>query len=567
MTMQGMKLNRELLFERSRVDTQTRTVPAALSSEEPILRFFGYEVLDHSPEAVDLSRARPSLPLLFNHDVDSIVGSAESVRVEGGKLRATLHFAETARGEEVFALVRDGHLRGVSVGYQIDRAEQTGELDGNPVFTVRKWTVLESTLTPIPADVSVGIGRSGGSKMDNTKTDPLSRVNEMLEIGEQYAKHGGREIAIRAVKEGKDAKWLCDELLRGMSTNPSPSSPDLGMGGQEIKRYSVLRAINAMADNDWTKAGFERECHVALEARLGRSTRANSLYVPHDILVKRDLSAGTASAGGYLVATDNLGGSFIDLLRARSLVAQLGATILPGLQGNVTIPKLSGAGTAFWLATETTEITESQQVFSQLSLTPKNVGAYTEISRQLMLQSNPAADMLVMNDLAKVVALAVDGAAIGGSGASGQPLGILNTSGIGSVTGTSLGWAGVLEFQSDVAGANGLAPTCAYLSTPAVAALLAQRQRFSSTDTPLWSGNLSDGQVGGYRAASTTQVPAANMIFGDFSQIIIGEWGVLELALNPYANFKSGIVGVRAWLTCDVGVRQAGAFSVATSIT
>ena len=92
-------------------------------------------------------------------------------------------------------------------------------------------------------------------------------------------------------------------------------------------------------------------------------------------------------------------------------------------------------------------------------------------------------------------------------------------------------------------------------------------QRFSSTDTPLWEGNLLDGRVSGFRAVSSLQLTAASMIFGDFSQVIIADWGMLEIAMNPYANFQAAITGIRAIQTCDVGVRYAAAFSRATSIT
>ena len=150
---------------------------------------------------------------------------------------------------------------------------------------------------------------------------------------------------------------------------------------------------------------------------------------------------------------------------------------------------------------------------------------------------------------------------------SGAPVGIANTSGIGSVTGTSLAYEDILEFQTDVAAANALAANCAYVTTPAVASLLAQRQKFSNTDTPLWEGGLIDGRVSGFRGVATNQVTAASMIFGDFAQVIIGEWGTLELAVNPVAGFAAGIVGIRAFQTVDVGIRYAGAFSRATSIT
>ena len=184
-----------------------------------------------------------------------------------------------------------------------------------------------------------------------------------------------------------------------------------------------------------------------------------------------------------------------------------------------------------------------------------------------MMQSTPDADALIMDDLAKVLATAIDLAALEGSGANGQPTGISNTGSIGAVTGTDLAYADILEFQTDVAGSNALAANCAYATTPAVAALLAQRVKVASTFSPLWEGGLLDGNMAGFRAVATNQLTAASMIFGDFSQVIIGEWGMLELAMNPYANFAAAITGIRAIQTVDVGIRYAGAFSRAHTIT
>ena len=219
------------------------------------------------------------------------------------------------------------------------------------------------------------------------------------------------------------------------------------------------------------------------------------------------------------------------------------------------------------MATEATAITESQQTFGQMALSPKTAGAYTEISRQLLLQSSPGAEQLVQSDLAQVVALAVDLAVLNGSGSGGQPTGIIGTSGIGSVTGTSLAYAGIVEFQTDTAGGNALFDSSGYVTTPAVAGLLKQRVKFSSTASPIWEGKLLEGTVDGYRAMASNQVPSANILFGDFSKVVLAEWGVLEVEVNPYANFAAGIVGVRAMYSIDVGVRYAAAFSLATSVT
>jgi HK97 family phage major capsid protein len=584
--VRGLQLERGFMFQRESINEETRTCELAFSSEAPYQRWWGVEILDHSAEAIDLTRLKSGGPVLCDHDTRDQVGVIESVRIDADRVgRAVVRFGRSARAEEIFRDVVDGIRKNVSVGYSIDDLVLEAKSGDEETYRVTRWTPYEVSLVSVPADFTVGVGRAAENhnqeikmQVETTTTQvdvaklqaearsaEQKRAAEIIAIGQQFKLEN---MAAEAVRSGAPVEAFRADVMNKLASQPLPAaSSDLGLSQTENKRYSLLRAVRAMVDRDWTAAGYERELHQEICKRAGIAEAPNGgFFVPYDVQ-KRDMTATTGNAGGYLVATDNLGGSFIDLLRKRALVAKLGATMLTGLQGNVTIPKLTAGGTAYWLTNEATAITESQQTLGQLALTPKNVGAYTEISRQLMMQSSPAADSLVMNDLAKVLALAIDLAAFEGSGASGQPTGISNTAGIGSVTGTSIAYAGIIEFQTDVAGSEALAENCAYVTTPAVAGLLAQRQRFTSTDTPLWQGTVLDGQMAGYRAASTNQVTAASMVFGDFSQVVIGEWGMLELALNPYANFAAAISGIRAIQTVDVGIRIPGAFSRATSIT
>jgi HK97 family phage major capsid protein len=401
----------------------------------------------------------------------------------------------------------------------------------------------------------------------NADAATRKQVSEMLAIGSTFARFNGEALAKAAIEKGETLDQLRSHIMNAMAAQQTSQVTNLDLSKGDQKRFSVFKAIRALTDKNWKGAEFEAECHAEILKRTGLPEAPHSgFFLPMDVM-KRDLTVGTATAGGNLVATDLRPQNFIDLLRARSVVSGLGATMLPGLVGNVAIPKQSGASTAYWLTNEATAITESNQTFGQLALSPKTLGAYTELSRLLMLQSTPAAEMLVMDDLAKVLALAIDLAALEGPGTGGAPTGISATAGIGSVSGTTLGYAGIVEFQTDVASSNALSASSAYVTTPAVAGLLMQRQRFSSTDTPLWTGSVLEGQVGGHRATTTTQVTAASMTFGDFSQVVIGEWGMLEIALNPYANFSAAITGIRAIQTVDVGIRQAAAFSRSTSIT
>jgi len=245
----------------------------------------------------------------------------------------------------------------------------------------------------------------------------------------------------------------------------------------------------------------------------------------------------------------------------------MGARRLTGLQGNVTIPKHSGAATAYWLTAETTEVDESTQTILQVVMTPKTVGAYTEISRQLLLQSTPGAEGIVSDDLAQVVALAADYAALAGTGLAGSPLGIIYTPLVGTQSGTALGYAGALGMQSDLAESNVMPIRGGYVGTPATAVLMMTEMKVANAYSPLWDGNIWDGMMCGFPAMSSNQIPAAGLLFGDWQELVIGEWGVLEIEVNPYANFKAGIIGVRALYSLDVALRRPVAFCWSVTVT
>lgn len=601
-------LRRSFPVERAAVNEKDRTVDLSFSSEEPYERWFGIEILDHAASSVRLGRLQNRGAVLVNHRLDDQVGVVEEVSLGSDrKGRARVRFGKSSRAEEIFRDVVDGIRALTSVGYAIHEMKLEKASEGVDTYRVTDWEPYEISLVSVPADATVGVGRAAEETnletriikekqpMDNVKEKDApaqaaeiklvqdqardaetARIRAIVAVGRQF---GYAELADQYVRDGKPVAEFQNAVLAEIGKKAAAGVKDtkeIGLADKEVKNYSLMRAIRALSENNWKNAGFERECHEAVMQKQGIQPGHNGIFVPVEVqarmisreLLKRDLTVGTASAGGYLVATDNLASSFIELLRARAKVVQLGARMLPGLVGNVTIPKMSAGGTAYWLSTEATAITESQQTFGQLALTPKNVGAYTEVSKQLMMQSNPAADALVMDDLSKVLALAIDSAALNGSGASGQPTGVINTAGIGSVTGTSLNWPGIVEFETDVATANADVDTMAYLTTPAIRGTLKARDKTGTTvGNYVWGGTNLEKTLNGYRAEVSTQVPSANMLFGDWSQIVIAEWGALEIAINPYASFTAGITGIRGWATVDIGVRQAGAFSLATSIT
>jgi HK97 family phage major capsid protein len=604
------------------------------SDETPVERFFGKEVLLHGPDNVRLGRINGGAAFLFNHNPSDPRGIVVPGSVSIGKDRrghARVKFLPTDEGRKAKQMV-DGGLRNTSVGYDIHAVRELPKGDG---FECIDWEPTEISLAPVPAVTSVGFMRAAqGTEREVTVTrhsDSASAVRDAsrepaaraattkgvaMSDATTAAAAGNAEMPhVQMGADGTQVERLritaINNLCRGNYGSYKPSEEDrekwinegttpdevsrailsqiqtrtqatqkdapgaLGLSDQEIKRYSITRAIRACTEKSWPKiAAFEAEVSQAIGRRMGKQAGEFNFYVPlevqqaHGLSGQRDMIVATSTLGGYMVGTQVQG--FIDLLRNRSVVMRLGATMLPGLTGSVSIPKQTAAATAYWFASEAGTATESTPTFGQLALTPKTVGGYVEVSRQLLLQTNYNADGIINADLARVIGLAVDTAAISGPGTAGQPTGITQTSGIGTANptaGTAVVYADMIRFQSTVAGSNAMMPGFSYVTTPTVAGILMGKTRFTNSDTPIWEGNILDGRVVGAQAMTSLQIGSGQMLGGDFSNVVIGEWGVLEIEANPYAQFQSGIVGVRALYTCDVGVRYAAAFALGTGLT
>lgn len=347
----------------------------------------------------------------------------------------------------------------------------------------------------------------------------------------------------------------------------------VGMGRRDVQRYSLVRAIRAAMTNYWRGAELEREASEATAQRLGRQPQG-SFFVPADWLESRDLLVGTASAGGNTVATDLLAQNFIDLLRNRMIVREAGATMLTGLVGNVAIPRQSGGATAYWVA-ENTAATESGQTFDQVAMSPKTVGAFTDISRKLLLQSSIDVESLVRMDLATVLALAIDLASLHGSGSSNQPTGIAATSGIGSVAGGTNGAAPTLahliSLETEVAQDNADMGRLGYITNTKVRGKLKSTAMVASTDSRMvWQEGAMP--LNGYRGLITNQVRSdldkgsatgvcSALFFGNWADLIVGMWGGLDILVDPYTGGTAGTVRVVALQDVDVAVRHPQSFA------
>lgn len=337
-----------------------------------------------------------------------------------------------------------------------------------------------------------------------------------------------------------------------------------------VDLLDVIRSLAGLKTRGDLGPAFEVSREIA--RITGRS--ASGVFVPPAALAgrhRRDLVVGTPTAGGHTVETQLRG--FVDLLRPRAKVLAAGATLLPGLVGKVAIPRQTGAASAYWVG-EGDAPTKSQQAFDQIPMEPRTVAAFTDISRKMLLQSSLDVQNFVGQDLTAAIALAVDAAALNGAGGT-QPTGLLSQSGVltQTIAGAAPTWAEIVGFETKVAVEDADAEQAAYLTTPSVRGHLRRISKVVGENGFIWEAaadRQADGTMNGYRAFVSSNAPQAlgagddehAIIFGNWSDLIIGMWGVLDLMVDPYSNSAAGGVRIVAMQDVDVAVRHPESFCV-----
>lgn len=638
-------LYRDLTFEDGSLNPDTREISLSVSSDAPYERSFGTEVLDHSTDSIRLTRLANGAPLLFNHDPDKHIGRIMDAVTDGSKLRVRAKFSNSALGQEKYQDVLDGILKEASIGYAIH--SMTEEPRGT--FTATDWEPYESSLVTVPADPSVGIGRSspmrlvrihstGHSrpvKVDSSKNEkanimpepivntPAPKVDIVAErekavadfqsacrridefvLGIRYKKWQQKAEEIAA--KHKNGKANYDEFRQECLTSFDPSKdidiPDtkIGMNRKERGQFSVLKMIRDIAyygspqglEKDacdtyrqkLDKMGDNRQDHIGYT--LPDDITASRFDEDHDLdtralgnvrdelyRLNRNLAASTGSTGGYLVGVDLLTGSIIELLRNKALVMNLGPTLLGGLVNNVAIPRVITGSTVYWLA-EGASVTESDQSFGQLALTPHRLGIDTAYTKQLVNQSSLSVEAFVRDDMARQGAVERDRVFLNGGLNAGEPLGIFNTPGVQTLTfGATITWAKAVQFETDIEGANAMLGPMTYLTTPSSKSKAKTTFKGAASNFPIFIWEASDvptingvigGEINGYPAYATKNMPGDKYLMGVMSEFIIADWAGIDVVVDPYSLKKQEQVEVTMSQWLDCGIRHPVAFEVST---
>ncbi len=542
------------------------------------------------------------------------------------KGRALVRFGKGARASEVFADVVDGIRRGISVGYRVHKFVRERVEEKIDTMRAVDWEPLEISFVAVPADTTVGVGRAGGDSYEvevednpmEPKTDPTkepapepkraheppapapapappvdlnherekarreekARIRELQAYAEHYPQL--KEDVQRAIDDGIAVRDFAKQAMDGLHAKEPYVPPenkredDLGLSPKEIQNYSIMRAVRAIAAQKeggefWGKsAPFEYECSRGVEDKMDKE--AKGFLVPYD--VQRGgrwpiLSRGKVqfrappmdtSENADLVATEHLAGSFIEALRAESIVLGLGARTLTGLVGNVDIPRNDTPAVFAWVA-EDGAPADTELVTGTVSLTPKTIAGAVPITRRLMKQSSPDVETLVRADMILGAALAIDLGALEGTGAGNQPTGITNTAGVGTVTIAAPGnptFTEAVEFETDLNTADALRGSLAFAVTPGVMGNMKVRTKDAGSGQFL----MENGVVNGYPVRSSSQLSTNRIIFGNWTELLMGMWGVLDLNVDTATKVASGGIVLRAFQDVDIALRHAASFSI-----
>ena len=327
----------------------------------------------------------------------------------------------------------------------------------------------------------------------------------------------------------------------------------------ERDAFSMARACRAIASKDFSNAPYEKE--------VFDNTR------------EKAMSAGVDPAGGYIVPEDAMSG-IIERLKANVIAYELGARDLAVTGTPVTIPKITSSATGYWVS-ENATITASDLGFEQINMTPKTLAGRVILSNLLLETSQPAADSVIEEDLASQLGVALDLGILDGSsgGGAGEPTGIMQTAGVGTVTtaaqiDTPPTAAEMMEFLTDLDTSNALFGRLGWALHPlALAEIRLMTVDYGAESVPLNNLNMATGGPGtilGHPYSTSTQMTAPtatdfarSMLFGNWDSVMVARWGGLRLLASDTSDdaFSKDQTHIRATMRCDVALRHPEAFT------
>ena len=542
-------------------------------------------------EAIDMTRLNGGASVLKNHDTDKVLGKVIRAWIEDDVLCVRIRFRSDNMSRDLFNDLAAGTVPNVSIGYSVEHYTEYTDMNGNLVRDVDKWTAYEvSVCVGIPADPTVGFYRS----FDDSKLENTQHTNNQTEKGGQVPMEK-RADEIAAEEEVK-ADTEADTATETKTETEKPAEEEKACGGDKEEMRSLMKEIatnirsfavphiqtqkrhydlGAALTSCLTGKGaeFEREISADLYKRAGMSEGANSIMIPFNgdslrgVLNTRELN-DTVGSGSGLVAQENIPNLFVDFVRSR--IGVKNATFLTGLTGApVTIPAQTSDTTVAWVSgsSVTTDanaaVSETTPVIGDITLTPHKLGGYTVVGKDMVLMGNPDATAITMRSLLANVAHVLGTTMLKGNASNPAITGVATATGVQTQVIANMASATWANFTSMIGKIEGLE-----WDGP-------QEFVMSASDNALLKsiakGNygsgfiVEDGYLDGRRVYVDGSLSSGDIVLGDWSNVIVGQWGGIELMVDPYTLATYGSVRVIVSLVCDIGIARPNTFVMRTA--
>ncbi|UGB02238.1 phage major capsid protein [Leclercia sp. G3L] len=580
-------------------DNNDRTVLLAFSSENPVVRTIGgqeyNEILLHNPENVNLERLQNKAALLFNHDFDNHIGVVESASIDADRVgRALVRFSSVGMGAEKYEMVREGTLTKVSLGYSIDEYRIEGD---NLLIT--KWTPFEISTVSVPADDLVGVGRSLEEEQEPEVPEPENNDEQPAEQEERNEETENEpdentESTTTATESDPEidteAETINNSESNGDGEQPEPEEQNDDSAVQEEqaeedqKRIAEINAISrafnihAEITNQAIETGLSIDAFRQqiknkpiikddkMEFSLNTLIRSimdgdkslpsgkNGAVVANADFAQAVRAGVTTTTAKDIIHTDVLYGSFVDILRAESVLKNFPVQMFTGLTSEIAVPKLAGDFTAgFGFISENGVSPEVDANFESVVLKPKTFTGSVPLSRSVV-RSCPQVEQIVSQAIVAGSAERLEALILKGIVDAVVAAGKVET--VDAYT-----YAGIVAAQGQLGDEGVSYGSIAAVMSPQTKATLRSTLRGENTAGVYL---FDEGDLCGVPAYDSKVLAGQNfIILGDFSKVAIAQWGdSLELDMDDTTNRNRGSVIARVWADLDFAVLVPEAFRI-----
>lgn len=529
---------------------------------------------------------------LFNHDQDKVLARSKygtgslQLQLDEQGLKYTFTAPNTDLGEELLEYLRRGDIDSSSFAFTVSTDEGsevwTTGTDGRQYREILKIDSLHD-VSPVwtPAYSSTSVSQRTLDKLNQLremqdekekelqeetveKTDEVQEDKEVPTQEEVEKKNTDtedeKEVQVEDTVEKSDEEVVDEDKdkdndVEGEDKEETRSArtthKHININTMKEQRFSLLKAIRNVAENRQQDKVTAAVCNEGMkEMRAAGLNTVGQIYIP---TMETRAAVSVASEGVDVVATDLY--DIIEPLRAKNVLVQAGAKFYTGLTNNAQIPVMTG-GNVGW-AGETAAATDGNVLFNNVTLTPKRLTAYVDISKMLLAQDSIGVENAIRQDLINAINSKLESTILGkGAKSATTPAGIFNGKTPTKVT----DFEGLVGLEAKVEEANVLGGI-SYIASPSARASFRNMMKGSRGTAQL---AYTDGTLDGTPVYSTSNVEAKTFVVGDFSNLAIGSWGGLDIVVDNYTQAVNGMIRLVVNAYFDAALIRPEAFQYGT---